>query len=170
MKFEFIWAEYERELSAFVLSRVRDVEVQKEVMQELALKIFTSLHLQKEHLRGWLYTLTKNVITDYYRKAHKPLPELEVEVVPEEHIMQECLLPMIDTLKAEEKEILDLIQLQEYSLKEVAKKMNLPLNTVKSKLYRAKKSLASNFFICCDYERNVQGDVVDFSVNDKCLC
>lgn len=55
MKFESIWKEYERELSSFVLSRVKDVEVQKEIMQEVALKIFVSLHTQNKHLRGWLY-------------------------------------------------------------------------------------------------------------------
>lgn len=170
MDFESLWAEYERELSSYVLSRVRDKEVQKEVMQELALKIFTSLHLQKEHLRGWLYTLTKNVIVDYYRKANKSIPEVEEEIESEEHIMQECLLPMIDTLKNEEKKILELTQLQGYSLKEVALEMRLPLNTAKSKLFRAKKTLAGNFFSCCSYERNERGDVVDFKLKDKCIC
>jgi len=48
MEFENIWKEYERELSSFVLSRVGDVEIQKEIMQEVALKIFTSVHTQKK--------------------------------------------------------------------------------------------------------------------------
>jgi len=169
MKFEVIWAEYERELSTFVLSRVGDVEVQKEVMQEVALKIFTSLHLQKKHLRGWLYTLTKNVITDHYRKANRPLPELEDEVKAEEHLLSECLQPMLDSLKEEEKEILNLTQLQRFSLKEVATQKDLPLNTVKSQLFRAKKALAENFFSCCTYERNAKGEVVDYSdCNNVC--
>jgi len=59
MDFETLWHEYKRELSGYVLSRVKDEEVQKEIMQELALKIFTSLQLQKEHLHGWLYALRK---------------------------------------------------------------------------------------------------------------
>jgi RNA polymerase sigma-70 factor (ECF subfamily) len=168
MNFESIWTEYERELSAYVLSRVRDIEVQKEVMQEVALKIFTSLHLQKEHLRGWLYTLTKNAITDYYRKATQPLAELEVVEV-DEHVLIECLYPIMDTLKTEEQEILKLTQIQGYSLKEVASKMNLPHNTVKSKLFRAKKSLSSKLFTCCVYEKNTKGEVVGFSdCDDGC--
>jgi len=162
MDFESIWKEYERELSAYVLSRVRDVEVQKEVMQEVALKIFTSLHLQKEHLRGWLYTLTKNAISDYYRKVTQPLAELEVVEV-DEHVLIECLYPIMDTLKAEEQEILKLTQIQGYGLKEVALEMNLPFNTVKSRLFRAKKSLSSKLFTCCMYEKNDKGEVVDFS-------
>ena len=169
MDFESIWREYELELSSYVLSRVYDEEIQKEIMQEVALKIFTSLHLQKEHLRGWLYTLTKNAITDYYRKVHKPLPQMEEEVGAEEHILIECLQPMIDSLREEEKEILILTQLQEYSLKEVASQKKLPLNTVKSKLFRAKKALASNFFTCCEYERNSRGEVVDLK-RKTCEC
>lgn len=165
MDFESIWTEYERELSAYVLSRVRDVEVQKEVMQEIALKIFTSLHLQKEHLRGWLYTLTKNAITDYYRKATQPLPELEVVEV-DEHVLIECLYPIMDTLKKEEQEILKLTQIQQYTLSEVAMKKNIPLNTAKSQLFRAKKTLAEKLFSCCDYTRNERGEVVDFSAGN----
>ena len=164
MEFDTIWAEYERELSAFVLSRVQDVEVQKEVMQEVGLKIFTSLHSQKEHLRGWLYMLTKHAISDYYRKVNKPLPELEDDIVTDEHILFDCLHPMLDTLKTEEKEILQLTQLQQYSLSEVASKKNIPLNTAKSQLFRAKKALAGKFFSCCAYERNKRGDVVNVSV------
>jgi RNA polymerase sigma-70 factor (ECF subfamily) len=168
MNFKSIWTEYERELSAYVLSRVRDIEIQKEVMQEVALKIFTSLHLQKEHLRGWLYTLTKNAITDYYRKATQPLAELEVVEV-DEHVLIECLYPIMDTLKTEEQEILKLTQIQGYSLKEVASKMNLPHNTVKSRLFRAKKSLSSKLFTCCVYEKNDKGEVVGFSdCDDGC--
>lgn len=163
MEFESIWETYERELSSFVLSRVRDKEIQKEVMQDVALKIFTSLHLQKEHLRGWLYTITRNVITDYYRKQNKPLQELEEVYEAQEHILQECLTPMLNTLKAEEKEILTLTQLEQYSLKEVATHKNIPLNTVKSQLFRAKKSLARKFFSCCQYERDAQGQVVDYN-------
>lgn len=164
--FESIWSKYERELSHYVLSCVRDSEIQKEVMQEIALKIFTSVHLQKEHLRGWLYALTKNAIADYYRKANKSLPEFEEEINAEEHILAECLQPMLNTLKQEDKEILELTQLQEYSLQEVASKKEIPLNTAKSRLFRAKKALASQFFSCCEYERNEKGDIVDFFCDD----
>jgi RNA polymerase sigma-70 factor (ECF subfamily) len=131
-------------------------------MQEVALKIFTSLHLQKEHLRGWLYTLTKNCIVDYYRKANKPLPEFQEEVEREEHLLLECLTPMMNSLKAEEKEMLELTQLQQYSLREVAERKNITLNTAKSQLFRAKKALAHKFFSCCEYEYNARGEVVDF--------
>ncbi|MDQ7084312.1 MAG: sigma-70 family RNA polymerase sigma factor [Sulfurovum sp.] len=167
--FESIWTSYENELSTYVLSRVRDEEIQKEVMQEVALKIFTSLHLQKEHLRGWLYELSKNVIVDYYRKVQKPLPIFEDEIQEVGHVLAECLTPMIESLKDEEKEILTLTQIQEYSLKEVARLKNIPINTAKSKLFRAKKSLAEKFFSCCEYEHNHLGEVVDFN-GDGCRC
>lgn len=165
MEFDSIWTMYEKELSAFVLSRVYDVEIQKEIMQEVALKIFTSLHQQQRHVRGWLYQLTKNAIIDYYRKANKPIPTIEEETDSHEHILLECLTPMLDALKSEEKEILELTQLQGYSLSEVASRKNIPFNTVKSKLFRAKKSLAGKFFSCCEYVRNSKGEIVGF---DKC--
>ncbi len=160
--FERIWQEYERELSGYVLSRVGDVEIQKEVMQEVALKIFTSLHLQKEHLRGWLYRLTKNTITDYFRKANRVLVAFEEEAEAEPYLLLECLAPMMQSLKEQDREILELTQLQQFSLREVAKLKKIPLNTAKSRLFRAKKALANRLFSCCSYERNSKGEVVDY--------
>jgi DNA-directed RNA polymerase specialized sigma24 family protein len=77
---------------------------------------------------------------------------------------------MINALKTEEKEILELSQIQQYSLLDIASMKDLPLNTVKSKLFRAKKSLAQNFFSCCEYEKNARGEVVDFVSKDGCGC
>ena len=158
--FEDIWKKYESELSAFVLSRVKDQEVQKEIMQEVAIKIFTSLYSQKKHLRGWLYTLTKNTINDYYRKNKLLLLALEEEKEPEEYFLLECLQPMMQKLSREEQDILDLIQIKQFSLKEVAKEKRLSPSAVKSRLFRAKKSLAKHLFSCCDYERNTKGEVI----------
>ena len=160
--FELIWQEYERELSSYVLSRVGDIEVQKEIMQEVAIKIFTSLHLQKKHLRGWLYSLTKNIIIDYYRKHNRPILKLEDETEQEDYILTECLQPMLKKLTPKEQEILEFTQLKQYSIKEIATQKNTPLNSIKSQLFRAKKSLARNLFSCCEYERNSKGKVVDY--------
>ena len=74
---------------------------------------------------------------------------------------------MLNSLKPQEKEVLDLTQLQEYSLKEVAIQKVIPFNTAKSQLFRAKKALASAFFTCCSYEHNERGEIVDF---DGCGC
>ena len=168
MNFESIWSEYERELSAFVLSRVRDKEIQKEIMQEVAIKIFTSLHSQKEHLRGWLFSIVKNTISDYFRKNSLKPSLFEEEIIENEpHIMQECLAPMINSLSQEKQEVLKLSQLNQYSLKEIATYKNIPLNSVKSKLYRAKKDLANKFFSCCTYTYNKHGEVVGFDDCDK---
>ena len=101
-------------------------------------------------------------ISDYYRKVNKPLPEIEDELEAEEHILLQCLTPMLNSLKQEEQEILKLTQIEQYSLKEVASSKNISLNTAKSQLFRAKKALAEKFFSCCTYERNTRGKVVDF--------
>ena len=161
-KFEHIWQEYEGELSSYVLSRVGDIEIQKEIMQEVAIKIFTSLHFQKKHLRGWLYSLAKNIIIDHYRRVNRPLPQIENELKEEDYVLEECLKPMLNRLKPKEQEILELIQLQQYSIKEVAIQKNIPINTIKSQLFRAKKALALNLLSCCEYERNREGLVVDY--------
>ncbi len=169
-RFETIWEQYEKELSAYVLSRVRDKEIQKEVMQEVALKIFVSLHQQKAHLRGWLYRICKNAINDYFRRENREDFEMKMDDEPAGHILDECLVYMLEQLYIEDKEILEETQLQGYTLKEVAEQRSLSLSAIKSKVFRAKKSLANLFFSCCEYERNSRGEIVEFEAcNDMCL-
>ena len=161
--FETIWRTYEKELSSYVLSRVGDSEIQKEIMQEAALKIYTSLHMQKDHLRGWLYRIVKNAMADYFRKQGKPLPQLGEPVQEESYPLTECLKPMMARLSKQEQEILELTQIQQYCLRDVAEQRKIPLNTAKSQLFRAKNALAKRLFSCCEYERNAKGEVTDFT-------
>jgi len=162
LNFDEIWKKYESELNAFVLSKVKDKDIQKDIMQEVAIKIFSSLKFQNKHLRGWLYSLTKNTINDYYRKVNRVFPQIDIDEKDEEYILLECLFPMMERLTDEEQDTLHLTQIQQFSLKEVAKQKKLSDTAMKSRIFRAKKSLAKELFSCCDYERNSKGEIIDY--------
>jgi RNA polymerase sigma-70 factor (ECF subfamily) len=181
MKFDFIWKEYEKELSSFVRARFFDKSLSSDLMQEVAIKIFKNKKQLSsiENIRAWLYKITRNTLIDFYKKNDKAIPDdlytSELTQSYDESIENElfsCLQNMASLLKQTDKEILDLSIVEQYSINEISSKLNLSYDGTKSKLKRAKKKLASEFFSCCNLEKDTQGKIIDFkAINDKkCIC
>ena len=179
--FDTLWQEYESELTAFVRARLYDKSLASDIMQEVAIKIYKNKNRLAElgNTRAWLYRLTRNTLIDFYKKNDRSIPEelygLERIVDSQENETDElgsCLTYMMSsTLSQSDNEILHLSVLEEYSLKEIATKLNLTLEGTKSKLKRAKKKLSSAFFECCSVDRDVQGNIFDFNAHDDgCRC
>ena len=179
--FDTLWHEYESELTAFVRARLFDKSLASDIMQEVAIKIYKNKNTLAEldNTRAWLYRVTRNTLIDFYKKNDKTIPEelysLERIVDSQENDTDEmgtCLTYMMSsTLSQSDNEILHLSVLEEYSLKEIATKLNLTLEGTKSKLKRAKKKLSSSFFECCSLDKDVRGNILDFKAHDEaCRC
>ena len=75
---EKIWHEYQSRLAAFIRSKVAE-----DVVDDLLQDVFMKIHLRIDSLKddakleGWLYQITRNTITDYYRtkRISEDLPE-----------------------------------------------------------------------------------------------
>jgi RNA polymerase sigma-70 factor (ECF subfamily) len=109
----------------------------------------------------WLYRIATNNCIDYMRKkrikpvstdqmAHKDRLGLElrisdVAVNPETIMMREQkienLKVIIEKLKPHYRTLIELRYYKEYSYEEIAEKLDLPIGTVKAKLFRAKEFL-----------------------------
>ena len=180
MDFNVLWQQYETELTAFVRARLYDKSLASDILQEVAIKIYKKQNTlaELENVRAWLYRVTRNTLIDFYKKNDRTIPEelysLERIVDREENdtdALDSCLTYMSRTLSQSDNEILHLSVLEEYSLKEIATKLNLSLEGTKSKLKRAKKKLSSEFFECCSLDRDARGNIFDFKANDKkCHC
>ena len=175
--FEDIWLKFDKELTNFVRSRVYDTDIVKDIMQEVAIKIFKQQQTLREQkkLRGWLYQITKNTIIDYFRVHHKKVPDnLYYELTQnsekdkvDEQAIEQCMPAMINRLKPKDKEVLILSSLKELSLKEVANKLHLSESGAKSRIKRSKEALASELFECCNFEKNKRGEIINYHQKDK---
>src|SRR5680860_667359 len=103
METSVIWKKYSSALKFFILKKVGDEEVAKDILQE----VFIKVHLHKaeiqkiKSLKSWLYRVTNNSIIDFYRKRANSaqIPEvLSAEEDPENHSPEHCLLPLINNL------------------------------------------------------------------------
>ena len=73
METTIIWNEFSDSLKGFIISKVKDHHIANDLLQEVFIKIHLNIDsLQKqESLKSWIYTITSNVIKDYYKKNHE---------------------------------------------------------------------------------------------------
>ena len=66
-------------LFAFIQSKIQSLEEAEDLLQDVYLQALSSLNVLEivDNLRGWLYTVAKNKIIDWYRK--KRLPTVSID-------------------------------------------------------------------------------------------
>ena len=136
-------------------------EEPEDICQEAFNKAFTHIdeYDPKYEFSTWLYNIGKNTAIDYTRKRKIAIEAgLSAEKAtgianygspknsPEDKMISNqeysILLKYIEELDSKYREIAKMRFIQEYAYEEIAQKLNIPLNTIKTRLKRAKESLA----------------------------
>ena len=125
---ENIWHEYQSRLAAFIRSKVVE-----DAVDDLLQDVFMIIHLRisslkdDKKLESWLYQITRNAITDYYRnrRVSEELPEWIEQPQPEEEesIRKElsaCLKPMVRELPDKYRNAIQLSDIENRTQNEVA--------------------------------------------------
>ena len=142
-------------LFAFAMKMTRNKEDAKDLMQETAMLAYSNLHRFEPgtYFKSWVSTIMRNSFINNYRKMKtrsnvaQPIEEFfttigEKVIINEatSMIMQKELTGIMDTLSNEYK-IPFLLFFQGYHYEEIAQQMNLPIGTVKSRIFYARKQL-----------------------------
>lgn len=159
-----IWNEFSDSLKRFIVSKVHNTEVADDLLQEVFIKIHLKIATVKkqESLKSWVFTITNNVINDYFKKNSKfqiissEIPSLEEEH-SEEHSAKDCLKPLIRNLPSTYSEAMFLSEINGLKQAEVAKKLDISLSGAKSRIQRGRNLLKQGFMDCCDYKLNESG-------------
>lgn len=124
--------------------------------QLVFLVVWRKLSTLKEHnsFPSWIYTISRRVISDQRRSAwiRRWFPGVSLESIgdekgqvernPETSILNketgEEVLSILSQLSRKHREVIVLCDLQEYSQAEVAEMLDVKLNTIKSRLKRAR--------------------------------
>lgn len=159
-----IWKQFSEILKKYIFSKVKNKEATKDLLQEVFVKIhLNSDKLKKtESLKSWVYTITHNVIIDYFKNQSKPIPTLELTETEDNtgHSAKNCLFPLINNLPEKYKEALLLSEINGKKQHEVAEILNLSLPGAKSRIQRGRKLLQQGFIDCCNYTLNSEGFLV----------
>ncbi len=178
MTTEQIWEAFHPQLKHFILTRVPDEPSADDILQDVFLKIHTQIDTlrDQEKLQSWLYQITRNTITDYYRK-HKATVELsEALPLPEEPVVEDDvvkeLIPsvkaMVESLPDDYREALLLTEYEGLTQKELAERLVISYSGAKSRVQRAREKLKTMLLDCCHFEFDRLGKVIDYQ--PRCAC
>ena len=167
-----VWEHYANDI---IMSKVKDVQITDDLVQEVFLKIHSKLETvaDESKIKPWLLSVCRNTVLDYLRKSNKevPLEKEETIVAIEEykHSEKDCLLGIIKNLPKKYRDPLFLSDIKGLKQAEIAEKLNLPLSTVKSQIQRGRKLIVQGYMDCCDYKLNDQGFLVG-EIKEKAQC
>lgn len=135
-------------------------ENNEDLEQEVYIKVWKNSDKYKEcgNFKSWICTIAKNLSKDYLKSATRKVSmnsESEDEVInkiqdskstPEQNVVRtfrkKRIKKAIDNLKPKFKEIIIMYEINGLSYDEISNKLDIPIGTVKSRLYNAKKILA----------------------------
>jgi len=173
---EKIWLDHNKELSRFILSKVKDKDICNDVMQDVFIKIHTNINTLKNETRltQWVYQITRNIINDHFRKK-KPSINTHTIDLPEQitktnstHQFSKCLNSFVKHLPNKYKEAITLVELQNLSQLQLADKLKISYSAAKSRVQRARELLKMNFYKCCHVSTDKYGNVISFLAKNTC--
>ena len=141
------WNNVQTELKGFVYKRVKDKALTEDILHDVFLKVQSKIHQVKESdkLFGWIYQITRNTITDHYRKSSKSINPKDIDWESSPPNFNDCVSNAISELIPTLPEIyrvpLEMTELQNMSQIEVAEKLNLNYTTAKARVQRARQIL-----------------------------
>ncbi|MCK4905642.1 RNA polymerase sigma factor [bacterium] len=143
---------WERRLFYYVRRLVDNEQDAWDILQEMWLKVIGGIKLLREprSLPAWLYRIARNTAMSHFRSQNKTSVSLNdnknTSYVEEnnEHFHFENAEQVhygLTQISLPHREVLTLYFLQDLSLEEIAEVLEIPLGTIKSRLYYAKSAL-----------------------------
>lgn len=153
-KFTKLIKEYLDSMYQLAYMRCGNKELAEDLVQEASIKAYKS-YLDKNEReitnpKGWLYRILINTHIDFTRKKQQNLLDIsEFDISYYENkskdidssIFFKDLKEALKTLDPEQRVVIYLCDVNEYSYKEIAEVLDIPLGTVMSRLHRARQSL-----------------------------
>ncbi len=163
--FEELVSRYQRPIVSYVYRMLNDYDASLDVTQEVFIKVYKSLERYSSEYKfsTWLYRIAHNAAIDHIRRNSKKLQSLETEnqdgtyelqlesprPTPEQDQEQKEwrveIEAVIKCLPAVYRELIVLRHSQDMSYSEIAEITNLPLGTVKNRLFRAREMMREIF-------------------------
>ena len=141
------WNNVQSELKGFIYKRVKDKALTEDIVHDVFLKVQSKIHQVKESdkLFGWIYQITRNTITDHFRKNSKSINPKDIDWESSPPNFNDCvsnaIKELIPALPDKYRIPLEMTELQNMSQLEVAEKLGLNYTTAKARVQRARQML-----------------------------
>lgn len=167
------WSRHEAELRRWLFSRVPVKADVDDLLQDVFMKTLRQGERWKAvtQPRAWLFEVARNTLIDHLRSNHEllPLPE-DLEDWTENDpgakavdvLAQACLPRVLSELDPQDREAIELCDLQGVLQADFARLKNLSLSAAKSRVQRARQRMRERMTVACQVQFNEAGGVDDF--------
>jgi RNA polymerase sigma-70 factor, ECF subfamily len=172
------WHELGDRLRVYVARRVNPGDAD-DVVQSVMVKLLERrAEIDAASVRAWLFTVTRNAVSEYYRQS-RPSVDLDSfgdvpatdDVDPADRTignLSDCLDPMLRMLSESDADLLRRIDLKGEAQTDLAAALGIPLSTLKSRVQRARTKLRSAFDQCCAIDLGRNGAPIAFERGAAC--
>jgi RNA polymerase sigma-70 factor (ECF subfamily) len=185
---EAVWREFSGELRQFIGRRVSNPQDADDILQLVALRMVQGSDDLRDRrtLLGWLFAVTRNAITDYYRAAvhrrevmtdavpDRPLADLSDDEDAQQAMtsLAACVRPLLRLLPADQAAAVELVDLTGVSQVDAARTAGLSVSGMKSRVQRGRRALRDALTACCHLQLDVRGEVQELESRQgsDCAC
>ena len=162
--FSTLVQKYQKSVHALAWRKIGDFHYAEEITQDTFLQAYEKLPTLKnrDQFAGWLYVITNNLCTDWLRKKRPAMQSLgdasmraidkltyeryvleqrETEATERRH---EIVKQLLEKLPESERTVVTLYYLGEMTTKEIGKFLGVSVNTITSRLQRARERLQTS--------------------------
>ncbi len=138
-------------LRRYAYALVRDHDAADDLVQDTLERALSRWILRRDggDLRAWLFTILRNLHLDAYRRGRRQGTHVPLDLAPmpgvaatQDNAMEaQDVLAALDQLPEEQKSLLLLVGVEDFSYEAAARLLGLPLGTVMSRLSRGRQKL-----------------------------
>ncbi len=147
--FEKLLCDNQLAVERFVKFRISNITDAEDILQDVLLTAFKNFGQLKAEtsFKAWIIGIARHKCNDYFRKKSRDL-EIPIEELTESQLFQsrfgyvenDTVGDVLEALSDKDKQILYLSYWKDLPQNEIAKRLDIPIGTVKSRLYTAKQN------------------------------
>lgn len=151
--FEALYRSYQPRLARFLMNVVHRQQLVEEVLDDTMMVLWDrpDSFSGRSKLSTWLFTIAWRKAMKAMRKQDEPIEDfleearLSTERSPEQyagdHRVHDALVEALASLSPEQRAVVDLTYFHEIGYREIAQIMNCPVDTVKTRMFHARRHL-----------------------------
>ncbi len=187
-----IWIQMHQRLLSYIRGRVSTPDDAEDILQDVFVRIHTKLGEVRdtENVTAWVYQITRNAITDYYRQraalggtltrsaeqidecvASVPAREAQAGILRRaSDEFAQCMEPMLGEVPEPYREAVTLTEVEGMTQKDAAEKLGVSVSGMKSRVQRGRGKLKDVILDCCEVELDRRGGLVDYRRRSPQAC
>lgn len=138
-----VYQDYQKKVYGYIYGKLGHKEKAEDLCAEVFVRVYRNwekFDREKASISTWIYAITRNIVIDYFRSGYanmecvKNVTDAELLRLPEvtcEDTRLELLAEGLEQLPAKERDIIVLHYYDDFTLKEVAEKMQMSYSNVR---------------------------------------